>query len=283
MTNISASAARPPDDPGLAYRGGTRSFVQQLEEAARENPVPAALIGMGLLWMFMGGSRTSLFGHVRDTAGSLVSGGSRMTGRMGEAMSDLGSRAGDMTRTAAAAATDTVSSLGSQIAGAASSAYESTGSTAAHAMEAFSDSASRASQAAQRTGAEWGRTAQHSMGELFERQPLLLGAVGLAIGAGIAASLPVTETETRFMGEASDELKEKAQDFVSEKADQMKSMAARALQEAEAQGLTPRAAGDALRGLADKAAGVAETAGRSLKEQITPERPDAAGSSPRRG
>ena len=38
------------------------SFISALQDAARENPVSAALIGMGVLWLFMGGSNTSLFG-----------------------------------------------------------------------------------------------------------------------------------------------------------------------------------------------------------------------------
>ena len=38
------------------------SFISALQDAARENPVSAALIGMGVLWLFMGGGNTSLFG-----------------------------------------------------------------------------------------------------------------------------------------------------------------------------------------------------------------------------
>jgi hypothetical protein len=100
----------------------------------------------------------------------------------------------------------------------------------------------------QRAGSEWARTAQHGVAELFERQPMLLGAVGLAIGAGIAASLPRTETETRLLGGASEALKEKAQELISDKADLAKTMAQRALQEVQVQGQTGPAAGDTLPG-----------------------------------
>jgi hypothetical protein len=37
-------------------------FVSALQDAVRENPISAALIGMGVLWLFTGGSSTSLFG-----------------------------------------------------------------------------------------------------------------------------------------------------------------------------------------------------------------------------
>jgi hypothetical protein len=291
MTNMhyGAGMARQPDDPGRRSRTGARSFAQQLEDAVRENPVPAALIGVGCLWMFMGGSRTSLFGNgrersvfspmIRSTGEAAYEaaqrGGSALTRAAGgatETLSDLGTRAAEMTRTAAAAVGDAVSGLNPPAVEAASSAPENTGSAVAHAVKAAPTWAGRASQTAQHAGAEWSRSAQQSMAELFERQPLVLGAVGLAIGAGIAASLPTTETETRFMGEASETLREKAYDLASDKAHEVKSMAGRALQEAEAQGLTPRAAGDALRGLTDKVVGVAEAAGRSVSEQLHSEK-----------
>jgi hypothetical protein len=292
MTNMDygRGMARQPDDPGRpSARAGARTFGQQLEDAVRENPVPAALIGMGCLWMFMGGSRLSLFGTDRERSGAIdragdaayeaaQRGGSAITrtaGHAAEALSDLGTRAAEMTRAAAASVGDAVAAASAPMADAASSATDSAASVGARAVEALPNWAAKASQTAQHAGAEWGRSAQQSLAELFERQPLVLGAVGLAIGAGIAASLPTSEAEARLMGEASETLKEKAYDLASDKAQQAKSMAERGLQEAEAQDLTPRAAGDALRGLADKVVGVAETAGRSLKEQIHSERSDA--------
>ena len=285
-----AGMARQPDDPGhRSAPVGARPFVRQLEDAVRENPVPAALIGMGCLWMFMGGNRLSLFGTNREGPGPV----SRAIGRAGDAayeaaertsssvtrtagqaaaaLSELGTRAAEMTREAAASVGDALAATGSQMAHAVSSATDNAGSAAASVVEAVPNQATKASQTAYHAGAEWGRSVQQTLAELFERQPLVLGAVGLAIGAGIAASLPASEVETRFMGDASETLKEKAHDFATDKAQQVKSAAQRGLQEAEAHGLTPRAAGDAIRGLAEKVVDVAETTGRSLKEQILPE------------
>ena len=108
----------------------------------------------------------------------------------------------------------------------------------------------------QETGTKWGSTVQQSIGELFERQPLLLGAVGIAIGAGIAASIPTTEAENKVMGGASDFVRE----AVSEKAAQVKEMADAAVHEAKAQGLTPEAAGEALRAIGDKVGALAQAA-----------------------
>lgn len=81
-----------------------------------------------------------------------------------------------------------------------------------------------------------------SLTEIFQRQPLALGAIGLAIGAGIAAALPLTEAETELMGETSAEMKEKAQEFAAEQADRAKEVAERvvdaAAEEARNQGFS---------------------------------------------
>jgi vacuolar-type H+-ATPase subunit H len=83
---------------------------------------------------------------------------------------------------------------------------------------------------------QWGLT------ELFRQQPLALGVVGLAIGAGLAATLPSTFMETQLMGESSDELKAKAREFANDQADRAENAAERALgaatEEAQKQGLT---------------------------------------------
>src|SRR4051812_5713320 len=67
-----AGVAQFPPVPPVDYAlpPPRRDFVQELTNAARENPVSAALIGMGVLWMFMGGSKTSLFGGVSRVAGT---------------------------------------------------------------------------------------------------------------------------------------------------------------------------------------------------------------------
>jgi hypothetical protein len=81
-----------------------------------------------------------------------------------------------------------------------------------------------------------------NMSELFRSQPLALGAVGLAIGAAIAASIPVTETETEYLGDTSDFVKQKASEIVAEKARDAVNLGERVVDavsdEARLQGLT---------------------------------------------
>ena len=95
---------------------------------------------------------------------------------------------------------------------------------------------------------------------MFERQSLVLGAVGLAIGAGIAASIRTTEAEKRTFGNASDLVR----DTMTQKAAEAKEIADAALKEANAQGLTPEAGGEALRIVGDP---VAQLVGSSQSEQ----------------
>jgi hypothetical protein len=65
------------------------------------------------------------------------------------------------------------------------------------------------------------------MQNLFERHPVALGLAGLALGAGVAASLPLTETE-REAGEA-------VRSKVSETASQAKEIAGAVAEEVKRQ------------------------------------------------
>jgi hypothetical protein len=248
---------------------GSGDFVNALQDAVRENPISAALIGMGVLWMFLGGSNTSLFGGdgrrsifhmagrgaeagdaVRSTAAHVGSG----VGHAATAAAETASELAGGVRQASAAVGERASRTAGQAADAVASAYDATTNAASRAGETISNATTSAAHAMQETGTKWGSTVQQNIGDLFERQPLLLGAVGIAIGAGIAASIPSTEAENRVMGEASDVVRE----AVTEKAAQVREMADAALQEAKAVGLTPEAAGDALRTIGNRIGSAAQ-------------------------
>ena len=49
----------------------------------------------------------------------------------------------------------------------------------------------------------------------LEEQPLVLGAIGIAVGAAIGALLPWTKQEDRLMGEVSDKTVEKGKEFAA--------------------------------------------------------------------
>jgi hypothetical protein len=94
------------------------------------------------------------------------------------------------------------------------------------------------------TGREWedGRRnrafslgqVQQNMQDLFERHPVAIGVAGLALGAGLAASLPMTSREREMLGGASESLHDRAADMVG----QAKEMAGAVADEARRHGLS---------------------------------------------
>jgi hypothetical protein len=118
-------------------------------------------------------------------------------------------------------------------------------------------------------------------------QPLVAGALGLAIGAVIAAALPKTNVEDEFMGEASDSIKRTAADLAAEQMEAAKSTATKLASEAtrvasdmanqvkneatkvaEREGLTPQGAAAAVHTATDKvkhAAGLDSDSGSNSK------------------
>ena len=98
----------------------------------------------------------------------------------------------------------------------------------------------------------FGGVLQNNLKETFERQPLLLGAIGLAIGAGMAAAVPSTEMERDFAGDTAAKLTADAKEFAGTQVDKAKAVASRTLEavkdESEEQGLTADAAKEGRRG-----------------------------------
>jgi hypothetical protein len=58
--------------------------------------------------------------------------------------------------------------------------------------------------------------AKDSLSDLFKSQPLAIGAVGIAIGAAVAAAFPTTETEAEYFGEGSEFVRQKASEIAGE-------------------------------------------------------------------
>jgi hypothetical protein len=93
-----------------------------------------------------------------------------------------------------------------------------------------------------------------SLMRVLEEQPLVSAALGIAIGAAIGASLPVTEAESRVMGEASESLRSRAREFAEEQAEKVKSVAAQTY-EAAKEGAAEAAEKAGLTAQSDYAAG----------------------------
>jgi hypothetical protein len=248
-------------------------FVRDLGDAARQNPISAALIGMGVLWLFAGGARRTGFDG-RSTANDAVMAGSS-TMRSGlqsvrDGASDLAGDLGHKARRAGASSGDALQSAADTIREGSAAAYQRTSRLGSD----FAESPSDLARSIPRSAFGMFDTTRSNLSVLFREQPLLLGAVGLAIGAAIAASLPPTELEAEYFGEASDELKDKAQEFASDQAKRAKAIAEEsvkaAAEEARHQGLDPKGLMSAAADVGAKVKTIVETAADSVKERISP-------------
>jgi ElaB/YqjD/DUF883 family membrane-anchored ribosome-binding protein len=72
------------------------------------------------------------------------------------------------------------------------------------------EKASELTDEARQRALEMSHRVQEQTRRLIDEQPLILGALGIAVGAALGASLPRTRQEDRLMGEARDELLHRA-------------------------------------------------------------------------
>ena len=212
-------------------------FIKDLGDAARRNPVSAALIGMGIVWLF--------------------------AGKAGVRPSELLERTGldrlpDAARNAMSATQDRVASAADVVRETGRDGVET-------ATRMASEYANAVPASADVLGAVRG-----NLTDLFKTQPLALGAIGLAIGAGIAAALPNTEIEKSYLGETSETLKSKAAEIAGQQIEKAAAVATTVAEtvadEARKQGLTIDSAKAAMDDLSGKVGRVVVAAGKSVSE-----------------
>lgn len=223
-----------------------------LMDTVRQNPIPAAMVGIGLGWLFM--NRSS--GRPRHTTRY----DERYRGRMtyapshpaypGEAMTmypagrredegmvargqrrvgETAHRAQEATGEAVSRAQDAVGSAAHRVQDAAGSAVDRVQDVAGEAVSRVQDMSSTvASQTAYQT-----RRAEDRLRQALRENPIGVGAVALAIGTAVGLAIPETERERQLMGEARDSLVERAQEAAAETIDKVQRVAGEALHSAE--------------------------------------------------
>jgi hypothetical protein len=161
-------------DQGLSYfrESGANEFVQNLGGAAKNNPLPVALVGIGLTWLMALGRQPAQ--HQGFGAYEAESSGPGMREKASGAMRGISERVG-----------------------------------------------SAKSQIGDRASSQWER-ARGGIDYMIHEQPLALGAIGIAIGAVLAAAAPRTRKEQELMGEASRSVTEKAKDLGSQQLEKAK-------------------------------------------------------------
>jgi gas vesicle protein len=248
-------------------RDKVRTTTTSMMDTVRANPIPAAMIGAGLAWLFFGGRKDrqhrearqyrddrSMYGDIYsrgyqggaydaypddfggDTATSSAPSGAR------ELMSNAGRKVSDVAHGAVAGVGHLAHDAGAAVSNAARGVGESVSHLAHGARDQIGAGAQRVG-AGVGAGAQWvgrnaaamGHTAadgarrvQTRGAELYETNPLAIGAVAVALGAVVALAAPRTDLEDRYMGGARDQLTDRAQQFAHEAISKVESAASHA-------------------------------------------------------
>lgn len=221
-----------------------RNWRSGLVHTIRENPVPAALVGIGLGWLLMSGrdGDDDYPAYYQERNGRHYNGGSdyrpyyahyprEEQGRMesarmraGEAIDTAQERVGEMTQQAQ----ERVSSLAHE-------ARDQVRETA----DQLSDRADHLTQEA-RARAEEMRfqtrmgmyRAKRTFSDTLEENPMAVAAVALAAGALVGIALPSTPVENRWMGETRDRVMDEARTMAQDTVERVKHVAQEAEQAA---------------------------------------------------
>ena len=180
-------------EQAIKWSEGARDFSANLGKIVRENPIPAALMGISLVWFMT--AETS-----RRVEGVDISGiKSKLQGKYAEAKSTV----------------------------------RGTTTEAGEKVKAFSSDIKHRGEHLREQSQEWKEKLQASSSELSAR-PVLLSALGLAVGALVAMSLPVSRKEEEVLGEAGREMYRKTSAVVGEQLERGKEAAAAAAEAARA-------------------------------------------------
>ena len=185
------------------------SFVDSVVSAARENPLAAALIGGGALWLLIGNDKLkSAASSATAAASPLVDIGAR----------NLRSAASKFENTSAPPTAPEIDhersfQVRETLGNASSAASDAVSGAADKIRDRFDEGVAYAQENFAKLGnplpgKETFTRAQSSLSDLLERQPLVLGTVGLAIGAAAAGAFRSSGFENDWVGELSDTVKE---------------------------------------------------------------------------
>lgn len=213
--------------------------------------------------------------------GVLAKAGQSLKGAVGTVSDTLSGAASSVTGAVSGAA-DAVSGAASSLTGAASrgvGAVSGAGSRVAGSASEFGRSASERAAYLRDQAYRGGSSASRSASEFADQQPLLVAAIGLAVGAVVGAAFRSTEAERRLMGEQADRLKAQAMELANEGYERAAEVAGQTLdevkREAENQGLTTSDAKDAAGSLTDRVRAVYEKGKETVAGEIKSAADDA--------
>ncbi|MBA3465161.1 MAG: DUF3618 domain-containing protein [Deltaproteobacteria bacterium] len=209
-------------------RDRVREVRRSVTETIKDNPIPAALAGLGLAWLFIEGRRSRAN---RDRGVQRMRNDTRQLNR-GDRMArndqsyGYGYASGDEgesdreSKGFAQEAKDKVSGAAHRVGDTASAVAHRVADTASDVAHRVGDTVSGAAHRVQHTAVDLAhgagkqaRRVQRRGTELFRENPLAVGAALLALGTVVGLSIPRTDTEDEWMGSARDNVMDRAQDL----------------------------------------------------------------------
>jgi ElaB/YqjD/DUF883 family membrane-anchored ribosome-binding protein len=285
------NAARENPLPTLLIGAGCAMFLAEKTGMTRRD--------------FSGGSgRSAFFGGAADAAADTAAATGRSVRDSAASVGDAATSAGNRLSGAASSLGDAASSVGGTVAGTAASVGDSVSGAAQQARRRLNDGTARLSDTvgqlkegaadlnetvqdyaasareqitdtAERTrqqASNAARQVKDTANSLLNEQPLLVAAIGVAVGAAIAAALPKSRLEDDLMGEASDAVKETIGDVAAGQYETAKEVAGavaeHAMAKAKEEGLTPSGIAEAARDMGEKAKRVANEAAESAASTL---------------
>jgi ElaB/YqjD/DUF883 family membrane-anchored ribosome-binding protein len=236
-------------DEATKIMGGTSNKVLTTAvEQLRENPIPIALIGLGVAWLAIS--------QTRRGASSEYPAGYYPTYEGYDEEEGLRAKVRAKADAAKAKLAETAEQAKARLASARAQAGEG--------VAGARGKASEYAHVAQEKAGEYSRYARERFDQTLDHEPLVIGAIGLAVGAAIGAALPASQTERRYFGPA----RSKAADAAKASLGQVKDVAQRAYDQVKDE--LHRQTGPAGDGatLAEKAQAIAEAGARTVREDL---------------
>jgi len=194
---------------GMFSGGDGQAAMSTLKDQIRDNPLPLTLVGAGLAWLMLGqgGSPNRSYMKPEKAAGlgfaernTEVSGDENPNEGFLSSLSDTGS--------------DAISEAGG-VFSATKEAVANTGTRTADAAK-YVEGEARAIA---------GKTKTATL-DIFEQEPLIVAALGMAVGTAIGVLLPRSSLEDEHLGSVSTKVRSQAQDLLEKGVAEAKDLAA---------------------------------------------------------